>query len=98
MNYGFRRNLAGLRPLALVMDAVAFGLVFGWATAWWVGLFTTAIEGPTAEWWMSLAITTGRSLFFFVRIKAEWVRLAAETYAKQLLAACDVLDRGAVTQ
>ena len=84
MNYGFRRNLAGLRPLALVMAAVAFGLVLGWAAAWWIGLFPNAIEGLTAEWWMSLAMTTGHSLFFFVRIKAEWVRLAADLMAGQL--------------
>ena len=95
-NYGFRRNLAGLRPLALLMDAVAVALVLGWAAAWWLGLFPQAIGGLTVEWWMSLAITTGHTFFFF-RVNADWVRLAADTYARQLLATCDVLDGGADT-
>lgn len=97
INYGFRRNLAGLKPIGLSMDAVAFALVLGWAAAWCVDLFPNVIEGLTIEWWMSLAMTVGHSLFFFIRVNDEWVRLAAETYAKQLLAACDALDGGAVT-
>ena len=92
MNYGFRRNLAALRSFALALDVVALGLVLGWAAAWWIELFPKTIESLTVGWWMSLVLTTGHSFFFCFQIRDEWVRLAAETHAKQLLAACDVLD------
>ena len=92
MNYGFRRNLAGLKPLALTLDAVAIVLILGQAAALWIELIPKTIDSLTAEWWMSLAFTTGHSLYFCVWIRGEWVRLAAERYAKRLLAACDELD------
>lgn len=50
----------------------------------------TLVLGWAAAWWMHLAITKGHS-FFGVRVNAKWARLAADTNAKQLLSACDVL-------
>ena len=91
VNYGFRRNLLALRPIALGIDAFALVLMIGVAVASWTGQFTGTILALSPEWWASLMITTVHALFFVAYIRADWVRMAAETYAQQLLAACDSL-------
>ena len=91
INYGFRRNLLGLKPIALGVDAMAVLLVVGVACGSWTGQLASTIETVGPEWWASLLITAIHTLVFVVLIRAEWVRAAAETYARQLLAACDSL-------
>lgn len=95
-NYGFKRNLAGLKPYALAMDAAAIGIILAFSTPWSIWPFSDGIRDLPAEWWFSLAITTVHSLVFTTVVRPDWVRLAAETYARRLLAACDVLDKGHV--
>ncbi|MYK33311.1 MAG: hypothetical protein F4051_16890 [Boseongicola sp. SB0670_bin_30] len=92
MNYGFRRNLLGLKPTALGIDAVALVIVIGVAATSWTGQFASTIQGLSPEWWASAAITVGHVLLFALYVRANWVRTAAEKYAVQLLAACDTLD------
>ena len=92
VNYGFRRNLLGLKPIALGVDAIALLLVVGVASGSWTGQFASTIEIVAPEWWASLSITAVHTLAFVVLIRAKWVRAAAETYARQLLAACDSLE------
>ena len=91
MNYGFRRNLAGLKPIALAMDVIALAPVFVVAVGFWTGQLATTVQALPPEWWVSLAITASHALFFLKQIRSDWVRFAAETYAHQLLAACDSL-------
>ena len=92
VNYGFRRNLLGLKPIGLGADAIALLLVVGVALGSWTGQFTSTIETLAPEWWASLSITAVHTLALVVLIRAKWVRAAAETYARQLLAACDLLE------
>ena len=92
MNYGFRRNLLALKPIALGIDAFALILVIGTAIASWTGEFASTILALSLEWWASVVITIGHTLLFVAYIRADWVRITAETYAQQLLAACDSLD------
>lgn len=92
MNYGFRRNLLALKSIALAIDAVALMLVVGIAVASWTGQFVSTLQTLPAEWWVSAVISMIHTLYFIVFIHADWVRMAAETYAKQLLATCDVLE------
>ena len=92
MNYGFRRNLLALKPIALGMDAAALMLVFGTVIASWTGQFGSTILALSQEWWASVLITVVHTLLFVAYIRADWVQLAAETYAQQLLAACDSLQ------
>lgn len=94
INYGFRRNLASLKRVALAMDALSCALVVGFAVASWTGEFATTGRNLTPEWWVSLTVTTGHLWFFLVHVRGAWVLLAAENYATRLLAACDVLDGG----
>ena len=92
MNYGFRRNLLALKQIGLGIDMAALLLVIGMAVAYWTGEFASTIQALSPEWWVSVVITAGHTLLFVVYIRADWVRMSAETYAQQLLAACDSLD------
>ena len=92
MNYGFRRSLLALKPIALGIDAVALMLVIGMAVPSWTGQFYRTIPTLSPEWWASVVITVGHTLLFVAYIRPDWVRMAAETYAQQLLAACDSLE------
>lgn len=92
MNYGFRRNLLALKPIALGMDAIAFILLICMAVASWIDQFAGTIPALPEEWWASAVLTAGHTLLFVAYIRADWVRMAAETYAQQLLAACDSLE------
>ena len=93
MNYGYRRNLLGLKPVALAIDAVALVLIFGMAVTSWTGQLATTIQALSPEWWVSLIVALGHMLVFALYIQPDWVRTAAETYAHQLLSACDSLNQ-----
>ena len=97
INYGFRRNLLGLKPIALAIDAVAVILLIGMTISSWTGQFVSTLSTLSPEWWASLVITAGHTLLFAAYVRDEWVRLAAETYAQQLLATCDSLNSAAQT-
>ena len=92
MNYGFRRNLLGLKPVALGFDALALVLVIAMAVASWSGEIASTIQALSPEWWASVLITSGHTLLFVTYIRADWVRMAAEAFAQQLLAVCNSLE------
>ena len=94
VNYGFRRNLLGLKRIGLGADAVALLLVVGVAFGSWTGQFTSTIKTLAPEWWASLLIAAMHTLALVVLVRTKWVRAAAETYARQLLATCDLLESG----
>ena len=62
MNYGFRRNLLALKPIALGMDAIALMLVIGVAVASWTGQFVGTILVLSQGWWASVVITASHTL------------------------------------
>ena len=92
MNYGFRRNLFGLKPIALGINATALILLIGMAAGAWTGQFSSTIHALSSEWWVSMLITVLHTALFVAYIRGDWVRMAADTYAQQLLAACDSLE------
>ncbi len=100
VNYGFRRNLWGLKPYGLALAAVAT------AASWVLFILSTGL--PTAESWLDTVImnpdrvtatrlvgsvfnTTAVALWLFF-ITPGWVRIAAEAYAQRLLGALDRLE------
>ena len=91
INYGFRRNLLALKPIALVIDVVALILLICMPVASWTGEFASMAQTLSLEWFASAVIVAVHMLLFVTLIHADWVRKAAETYAHQLLAACDSL-------
>ena len=97
MNYGFRRSLLALRPIALGLDAIVLVLLIGLAVASWREQLASTILALSQEWWASMVITVTHTLIFVIYIRAGWVRRAAERYAHQLLAACGSLERATGT-
>ena len=100
VNYGFRRNLWGLKPYGLALAALAT------AGSW--GLFLLSAGLPTAESWLDTVVgnpdratmtrlvgsvlnTTAIAVWFFF-ITPAWVRIPAEAYAQRLLGSLDRLE------
>lgn len=96
-DYGFRRNMRGLKLSALLLCMGSFALSLGPSLA-------SALERrlPVREFWASFLDSTslacfGAALFslsaaivwIFV-VRDDWVRDAADQYAKTLLATCDL--------
>lgn len=82
INYGFRRNLLGLRPLALLIAALALAL-------------TAALlleNRPTSEMTVvitSISIEAAIAYFWAFVVNDSWVRVAADAYARQLILSYD---------
>lgn len=86
VSYGFRRNVWGMRPggTALALGgsaACAVRLGVEW-------LKSEAIMSAPALGLLACAVL---SALWLVRFTPEWVKVAAEAYARALLAACDVI-------
>lgn len=80
VNYGFRRNLLGLRPLCIFVGIFCFALII------WRGFHnyrTSATIDP-------LLIGTAAIVFIYITIfilvvNKTWVKLPADAYARQLI-------------
>ena len=58
----------------------------------WTGELSTTFRAIGVELWVSLVFILVHAFFFALKIRAAWVRLAAEAFAQQLLAGCDLLE------
>lgn len=90
ISFGFRRNLWGLKPFGLAISILG-ALVSTAAIAYRT---LTSGTAPTPE----TLIVTGAvwvlaAIWVFV-VTPSWVRMPADAYGIQLLAACDTLDVG----
>jgi len=83
-NYGFRRNLWGMRPagvaISLVSTAVCGTLLFYEIRS---GNESLLIKG------VSTLICAVLSFLWIFRFNTRWVRIAADAYARRLLEVCD---------
>jgi len=84
INYGFRRNLWAMRPAGVVLSALA---VAGSVSPL---LFVPATP-VSAVLVVAVCVNVCLFVFWVFRINRHWVRMAAEEYARQLFAACEVL-------
>ena len=99
INYGFRRNLWGLKRWGLGISVTA--MVLSWCLLFWsIGL-------PISDSWLSTVLSnqdwslttrllgailnTVFTLIWMLVINPQWVKLPAEAYAERLLAAVDTL-------
>ena len=87
MNYGFRRNLWGLKPFALVVVSAGFAtsaaqLIHNWR----FGSDVSLIAASCAALCLMLLI------LWLAVFKPAWVRQAADAYARRLIASCDQLE------
>ena len=93
VNYGFRRNMWGLKQSALVLDLIALIIWFSviyfevHVENFWITLFSLDLF-----MWVCFTLIVSHTLFFIFKIRSKWVRSAADNYARRLLAACDTLD------
>lgn len=86
VNYGFRRNLWGMRPAGIVISAV------GTATAFYATAAAYAAQDPL--WLLGAGVVLVNACFlawWLVRITSGWVKVPARAYAERLFEACDCL-------
>ena len=83
-NYGFRRNLWGLKPVGLLLDAASLALI----SVVLIGGRRWGIE-PAPAVVVSAATVDALFLIAWLRITPRWVRRAADNYADSLLESCD---------
>lgn len=83
-NYGFRRNLWGMKMQGVVFSAIGtFGCII--VLAYQIYYFRDVFFVPATAVIISSAL-----LYFWIRcVNAEWVKITAYAYARQLLSACD---------
>jgi len=87
IGYGFRRNLLGLRPYGISVATVSLAVM---VVAAWIGE-----DMKTPALLVGAAVNIAVLAFWLFAVTAGWVRIAAEAYARELLAACDGLGGGA---
>ena len=86
MNYGYRRNLWGMKAAGLLTSTL--GLLSGLAN-----LIQTVLADAAVTLTPVAAIGTGLLLLVLwtARVTPAWVKLAADSYARQLVAATEAL-------
>ncbi|MGE0356489.1 MAG: hypothetical protein AB7P08_06180 [Burkholderiales bacterium] len=85
VTYGFRRNLLAAKPLALKVLSVLI-VVVG-LVAW--KRYHADWMATDAEFLLAFVVLAGTIALWTTLIRTEWVRDAAEGYARALLATCD---------
>lgn len=86
VNYGFRRNLWGLKPFGIV---VATGCLIATIVRGWVMRSSSEFSG---ELLLSLVVTFVLLLFWIFWVTQSWVRIPAEAYAARLLECSEQLE------
>ena len=102
VNYGFRRNLWGLRkigkPIAVVLFLVSWGLfvltVWGrpWPDPWWV-----ILVNPDSVAVIRLVVAVSNSAFaalWLFWVQPSWVQVVADAYALRLMESVQTLSAG----
>jgi hypothetical protein len=87
VNYGFRRNFWALKPEALLVGGVSLMI----SAAAIAVEYAQAGAAPTIQAAVATGLVTLYTLFVALRVNMTWVRLAADAFGRQLLAACDTL-------
>jgi hypothetical protein len=87
VNYGFRRNLLGLKPLGIgaTITALLAATVIVILTDGNTGARIVAVAVPSI--WSVLAL-----LVWWRLIKPDWVRVPADAYAERLIGCAELLD------
>lgn len=91
-NYGFRRNLWGMKPIGLTLNTVCL-----FSQIAWVLYSLAAHRTPSALTVSSLLISAFLLACWAFFINPEWVRIAANAYAERLLASSEMLQQTAVS-
>lgn len=86
VNYGLRRNLLGLRRIGTAVAGVT--LIAGGLLLW---LTDETFPQRAAEFGPGIMVSVAMLIWWLVVVRPEWVRVPAEAYADQFVAAIDKL-------
>jgi hypothetical protein len=84
ISYGFRRNLLGLRVAGIAVSLAVAALSTGAA----IERYTAAGMTPSTAVVIASAIAWVAAAWWVFGVRASWVRIPADQYGIQLLAAC----------
>ena len=84
INYGFRRNVWGMKPSGV---AIACMGIFLCTIKIRATLLKSALLDQTAA--LGLIISAMLLTFWVIRVTPNWVKLAADAYARQLILSCE---------
>ena len=93
INYGFHRNIRGLKPIAIILDIIIITILLIWCISLWTGEVLSTLESISISGQITGILVILHLLVFLFVITRNWIRVPAEAYARQLLAACDYLDQ-----
>ncbi len=96
-NYGFRRNMLGLKPIGIIVAVLALAalVVFGYdpnPKAWHISL-PGYVLATSKIGWFTAAICTLSLIGWWTVVTPSWVRHGADAYAHALLACCERLSK-----
>lgn len=86
-NYGFRRNLWGMKPIGL--PVALLGTAACVAPIW---LRPEDFPSVELNWWLATGTSAALCLCWIFWFTPSWVRIAAQAYAERLLEACDQIE------
>lgn len=88
MEYGFRRNALGVRPVALGIAGIVLAL-----SAVFLAVSDAGVESRLIRWGSCGAMSLALLVFWWRVVGEDWVRRSAELYADRLLEALENLRR-----
>lgn len=92
MNYGFRRNYWALKPCAISIDVAVVAFLCSRFTTIWNNNFLTTSQELGIFFWLTVAVSMAHLVFNLLFATQAWVKVVAEAYARQLLAASNSLS------
>jgi len=88
VNYGWRRNSLGLRPIAITIAGLALLM-----SAVFLGIGHGNLGGRSARWIPSLLVAAFALAWWGLVVSDRWIRTAADLYADRLFEAVHTLAR-----
>ncbi|WP_345243611.1 hypothetical protein [Pontibacillus salipaludis] len=85
INYGFSRNMLGIKPIGIIFTFVSLGINI-------LGVYQQyafTLNDLPLKIWISLIITIFFILLWVFFVKEEWVKSASYAYARTLLSTCE---------
>ena len=86
-NYGFRRNLWGMKPVGIVVLLISLVVAMGLLVVETSALRGTQLTAVVLGIDVDVVLLAG----WFLVFTPNWVRVPAEAYAERLLEACETL-------
>jgi hypothetical protein len=87
INYGYRRNVFGLRPIGITITTLSAAGAFAWSYLRYKMTGQISVELAFAGAFATLLL-----LFWLFRVTAAWVRIPAQAYAERLAEAVGSLS------